>query len=82
MSFLLTGVNPEEVSMPFMDEKESKKWGKYRPNCSKCGRFVGVGGYFDLDYGEDGNRSPTVDLVLCKKHAEMEMGGEVNNDKR
>ncbi|MCP4569026.1 MAG: hypothetical protein GY841_15740 [FCB group bacterium] len=55
--------------MPMIDKKESKKWGKYRPNCFVCGQFVGIGGYFELDYGIDGYGGPTtVDLVLCKKH--------------
>jgi hypothetical protein len=28
--------------------------GKWRPNCHVCGRFIGVGGYYDVIDNEEG----------------------------
>lgn len=57
--------------MPFFTKEEMSKWHR-NPNCDGCGRFVGVGAYYELDCGEDGHGPTTVDCVMCIACAEKE----------
>jgi hypothetical protein len=57
--------------MPIVTEELSKDFSKskYRPNCSDCGKFVGVGGYYDVFY--DGyNGGYEEGYHYCRKHYE------------
>lgn len=67
--------------MPFVDEKLSGDFAKskYRPTCSVCGKFIGVGGFYDIFY-DDYNGGYEEGYHYCKKHNE-DYNKELNTDK-
>jgi hypothetical protein len=45
----------------------------WRPNCYRCGKFVGEGGYYDVIY-DDYNGGWEEGYSECKKHFEEHKG--------
>lgn len=54
--------------MPIVTKEMSKDFikAKFRPNCIKCGKFIGEGGYYDVIY-DDYMGGYEEGYSLCKK---------------
>ena len=64
--------------MPIVTKKMSSDMsrGKWRPTCYKCGKFIGVGGYYDVVY-DNYNGGYEEGYSTCQKHTDGDFPASV-----